>query len=278
MQDITRLSVSAKAEIAEYIKQDTLDAVNRRVTPAMIRDSFYTRHGKRMLDFIVALALFLLCVPFNLVIAIVTFFDVGRPILFRQSRIGMGEQPFVIYKFRNMTNATDANGELLPPRERVTKWGRFVRKTSLDELLNFVSILKGDMSLIGPRPLMDYYCDRLHVRHRAIYAVRPGLECPPLHPMGHTMNWQERLDNYVWYAENCSLWVDLRLAVRVVQSALDRKSTAARSGAEHGGLMGYDLQGNVIYTKQVPDSYVEQYLRAHGFRSLEEAISAREAG
>lgn len=275
MQDISELSLSEKSEIAEYIKRDTLAIVNSKVQKVKVKDSFYTRYGKRGLDFLVGLVGFIVSLPFNLIIASVTFFDVGRPIIFKQQRIGKDEKKFTIYKFRNMTNATDANGELLPPDQRVTKWGKFVRKTSLDELLNFVSVLNGSMSIIGPRPLLDYYVDRLNDRHKAIYAIRPGLECPTLHKVDHALSWQERLDNYVWYTENCSFLVDIRLCFRILEVAFDRKETARRSKAGHGGLMGYDFDGNIIYTKFVPDKYVEEFCQNHGYKDLQEAIEAR---
>ena len=245
MQDITALSLSQKAEIAEYIKRDNLAIVNEKVQKVNVRDSSYTRYGKRVFDILIAVLGFTVSLPFNLVIAIVTFFDVGRPIIFKQQRTGKNGKKFTIYKFRNMTNDVDANGELLPPEQRVTKWGRFVRKTSLDELLNFIPVLNGSMSIIGPRPLLDYYAERLHDRHKAMYAVRPGLECPTLHKVDHALSWQERLDNYVWYVENCSFWLDVKLCFRVVQIA-------------------------------VPDQYVEEFCRNHGYGDLQDAIEARD--
>lgn len=276
MKDISGLSQSQKAEIASYIARDNLELVNRNVKRVIVKKSFYTKYVKRLLDILIAAVALIVTSPINLVIAVITFFDVGRPIIFKQKRIGQNEEPFFIYKFRNMTNETDASGELLPPSERVTKWGKFVRRTSLDELLNFVSVLKGDMSIIGPRPLVDYYAGRLNARHKAIYAVKPGLECPTLSKTDHALSWQERLDNYVWYAENCSLKIDLKLAVRVVQLALDRKSTLQRSTANHGGLLGYDLDGNVIYTKAVPDKFVEEFCEKYHFVNLAEAVDSRE--
>ncbi len=275
MQDITGLSLSDKSEIAEYIKRDNLEIVNSKITQANVKDSFYTRYVKRVLDIIISLIALIVVAPINIVIAVVTFFDVGSPIIFKQKRTGKDEKKFTIYKFRNMTNDVDANGELLPPSQRVTKWGKFVRKTSLDELLNFVSILNGSMSIIGPRPLLDYYADRLNDRHKALYKVRPGLECPTLKKVDHALSWQERLDNYVWYAENCSFIVDVKLCFRVVQLALDRKETARRSKAGNGGMLGYDEDGNIIYTKLVPDKYVEEYCKNHGFANLQEALEAR---
>lgn len=275
MKDITELSPSQKSEIADYIKRDNLNHVNEKVIPNKIKVSFYTKYGKRCLDIIFSLLAIIITLPINFILAIITFFDVGFPIIFKQYRIGKDEKKFIIYKFRNMTNKTDSKGELLPPAERVTKWGRFARKTSLDELLNFVSILKGDMSLIGPRPLLDYYYDRMSDRHKTIYKVRPGLECPTVKRLDHVLSWQERLDNYVWYAENCSFFLDIKLMFRILEVALDNKSTSKRSSADSGGFMGYDHDGNVIYTKAVPEKYIDEFLKTHNYQSLEEAVLDR---
>ncbi len=274
-QDISALSKESKKEIAGYIKRDNLELVNANAAPVRVKDTFYTRVGKRCIDAAISLVCLLITSPINLVIAVVTYFDVGRPIIFRQQRTGKDEKPFTIYKFRNMTNDTDANGELLPPEKRVTRWGKFVRKTSLDELLNFVSVLKGDMSVIGPRPLPDYYAERLNVRHKAMYAVRPGLECPTIKSVDHPLSWEERLESYVWYVENCSFWVDLRLCFRMVAITFDRKSTTRRSVAGHGGFLGYGPDGSVLYTKSVPSCYVEEFCENHGYADLRQAVDAR---
>lgn len=275
MADISKLSLAGKAEIASYIKADTLDAVNKKVTPVIPKKSFYTKYGKRFLDILISLLALIVSSPINLIIAIVTFFDVGSPIIFKQQRTGLNEKKFTIYKFRNMTNEVDANGELLPASERVTKWGKFVRKTSLDELLNFVSILKGDMSVIGPRPLLDRYAERLNDRHKAIYLVKPGLECPSLHHAKHALSMQERLENYVWYVENCSFLVDVKLCFRVLELTFDRDNSKERSNAQNGGVIGYDLDGNLIGMRNIPDKYIEQFCINHGYRDLQEAIDAR---
>ena len=174
-----------------------------------------------------------------------------------------------------MTNDTDVNGELLPAAERVTKWGRIVRMTSLDELLNFVSIIKGDMSVIGPRPLLDRYADRLNNRHKGMYLVRPGLECPTIKPLDHELTMQERLDNYVWYVEHCSFLTDIRLCFRLVAAVFDTRSVKKRSKGETGGVLGYDESGKLIGTRNVPEKYVNQFCEAHGFTSIEEALAAR---
>ena len=275
MQDISKLSKSDKEEIAGYIKRDNLLSVNRNVKEVHPKSSFYVKYGKRACDIIISLAALIVSFPVNLLIGIVTFFDVGRPIFFVQQRIGKDGKPFKIIKFRNMTNETDENGELLPPAQRVTKWGKFVRRTSLDELLNFWSVFNGSMSIVGPRPLLDSYAERFNDRHKQRYALRPGLECPSLEKEGNVMSWQERLENDIWYVENCSLWTDIKLCFRIVQVALDRKATATRANADQGGFLGFDLEGNVIYTKSVPDHFVEEFCQKHGFTDLQEAVTLR---
>lgn len=276
--DISELSLAQKEEIASYIQRDNLGVVNKTAQPCKVRDTFYTRYVKRVFDVAISMLLLLVTAPLNLVLAAITYLDVGAPIIFKQQRIGRGGQPFPIYKFRNMTNAVDANNELLPPEQRVTKWGRIARKTSLDELLNFVSILKGDMSIIGPRPLLDCYATRLSERHKGIYEIRPGLECPTLKAVDHALSWQERLENYVWYAEHCSFGVDFRLALRMFSVAFNHKETERRAKAAHGGFMGYGLDGNAIDTKNVPDCFVEEYCAKYGYADLREAIPRQDAG
>lgn len=277
MVDISDFSLEAKMEIASYIKRDNLDSVNLKLNEVHVKDTFYTRYGKRMCDIVIALIGLIITLPINLILAIATFFDVGSPIIFKQARIGRFEKPFTIYKFRNMRNDLDVNGQLLPPNQRVTKWGKFVRKTSLDELLNFVSVLNGSMSVIGPRPLMDYYAERLNNRHKMMYAVRPGLECPTPYKVQHVLMWQERLDNYVWYVENCSLYIDIKLMFRLVSLMFNRNSTSHRSNASTGGLLGYDVEGNVIYTKTCPQKYVEEYCIKHGYLDAEDVVNQRMA-
>lgn len=270
MIDISQLSDNVKKEIAQYIREDSLKYVNEMVEQVQIRDSFYTRYGKRCMDVALSTIALIVTLPINLIIAVITFFDVGRPILFQQMRIGKKEKPFYIVKFRNMTNETDTSGELLPPSQRITKWGRIVRKTSMDELLNFWSIFKGDMSLVGPRPLLPVYLERLNKRDRQRYGVKPGLECPPRKTGAESFNWEGRMENDIWYVENCSFWVDMMLIFRIVQIAFDRKSVAARSSASHGGFLGYDKSGAIITTKAVPEKYYQMYLRNHGLEEITE--------
>lgn len=243
-------------EIAEQLAADRLDTINARLKDVKVKDTFYTRYVKRAMDIILSLMALIVTLPINLVIGIVTFFDVGTPIFFKQQRIGKNGKLFTIVKFRNMRNTVDERGELFPPSQRVTKWGKLVRKTSLDELLNFWSILKGDMSIIGPRPLPSEYLIRYNNRHKVRLAVRPGLECPPREPLDHVWTWQERLENDIWYVENISILTDIKMCFQLVQFALDRKNMSARSVAKIGTFMGYDLKGTAINLEQVPQEYI----------------------
>ena len=208
-------------------------------------DTLYVRYGKRAIDIFLSVAGLVITAPINLALAIGTRIDVGSPIVFHQERVGLNGKVFVLSKFRNMTNETDEHGELLPPEQRVTKFGKFVRKTSLDELLNFWSVLKGDMSIIGPRPLLVDYYDLWSDEHLHRLDVRPGLECPTPHKLDHPISWQEQFENDVWYAGNVSLGVDLKLAFRLVSLAFDGKQRSVRESGDKGYFIGY-IDGKVV--------------------------------
>ena len=135
--------------ISEFLKKRNLDIVNATSEPVHPRNGIYVKYVKRVLDLLISIPAFLVFFPFNIVFGICTFFDVGFPIFFKQTRIGKAEKPFTIVKFRNMNNKTDSDGKLLPARERVTKFGYFMRSHSFDELLNFWSVLKGEKDIIG---------------------------------------------------------------------------------------------------------------------------------
>lgn len=253
-KDLTR---EMRWEIAEKLANDRLSIVNSQLEDVVVPNTIYTRYVKRFLDFSIALVAFSVSLPINMVIGGITFFDVGMPLFFMQQRTGKDGKLFKIVKFRNMRIAYDDRGEMLPPEQRVTKWGRFVRKTSLDELLNFWSVLKGDMSIIGPRPLPPEYTIRYHKRHKARLAVRPGLECPPWKPIDHARTWQEHLDNDVWYVEHISFKTDVIMCLRLVQYAFNRKNTAVRSEAGGKIFEGYTLDGQVLTVDQVPQEYID---------------------
>ena len=232
--------------------------INKNLDEIRPSATLYSHFGKRAIDIVVSSCALAVTLPINLVLAAVTFFDVGSPIFFVQERIGIDGKHFTMIKFRNMTNETNEEGELLPASERVTKWGSFARKTSLDELLNFWSVLKGDMSVIGPRPLPEEYLYRYNKRHRGRLSVRPGLECPPRQRLGHILTWNEQFENDVWYAENISFRTNALMLFNLVRFAFDRKMANARANVkEKGTFMGYDEDGIAINLEEVPQEIID---------------------
>lgn len=251
-----RLTRAQRWEIADRLAEERLPRVNSLLAPVRPRKTLYSRFIKRGIDVAVSAVALVVTLPINVVAAVMTFRDVGRPIFFKQVRVGKDGKEFTLIKFRNMTNERDERGELLPPEERVTRFGKFMRSTSLDELLNFWSILKGDMSIIGPRPLVPEYTHRYSNRHRMRLATRPGLECPPRHLSDRVWTWQEQFENDVWYVENVSFRTDVLMLFNLVRFALDRKSSDARATAQRGTFMGYDLNGVAINMDGVPQEYI----------------------
>lgn len=245
----TSLVTHEEERIAHLLREKNLQHKNETSQKVCPRDSFYTRYGKRMLDIMIALPAFLLLIPLNFVLGICTFFDVGMPVFYRQTRIGRNGKSFTLVKFRNMNNAADDEGKLLPPSQRVTRFGKFMRKFSLDELLNFWSVVKGDMSIIGPRPQPVFIYERMCDRHKMRTAVRPGLECPRvIHVPGEELcKFQRTFENDIWYVENCSLALDIKMAwllVKMVFSMEKRESQASGKGISY--FVGYTEDGIAI--------------------------------
>ncbi len=255
-EDIDKLTKAERWKIADWIAEDRLPRINSFVTSVKPKKSFYGKYIKRLIDIVVSFTVLIISLPINFLLFIVTVFDVGRPLFFTQKRAGKDGKVFSIFKFRSMTNKTDENGELLPPSKRVTKWGKFVRKTSLDELLNFWAILKGDMSLIGPRPLPPEYTSRYNDRHKMRLAVRPGLECPLHKRTEHLRTWQEQFENDIWYIENLSFRTDCIMILRLIQMIFDKKATKARGVVQRRAFMGYSEDGIAIALADTPEEYL----------------------
>ena len=248
--------IDFRYRIAEIIKKNNLVYVNQHSKPVYYRKTVYSQYGKRVLDIILSGTALIILAPINTILAICTFFDVGWPIMFSQYRIGKDGKRFSIIKFRNMTNEKDENGELLPAEKRVTRFGRFVRKTSLDELLNFWSVFKGDMSIIGPRPLPEGYMDRFSNRHKQRHLVRPGLECPILKGDAFRSSWTKQFENDIYYVENISLLLDIKMCFALVRMTFDRKSSKKRGDSNAGTFMGYEKNGECINSHRVPVEYL----------------------
>ncbi len=184
-----------------------------------VKKSVYTIVIKRLLDiFLSSLAISILS-PLFLLIAIFELIYHGSPILYSQERPGLHGEIFRIYKFRSMTNATDKDGELLPGEQRLTGFGRIIRRFSLDELPELFCIFTGKMSIIGPRPLLVNYLPLYTERHKMRHEVRPGFACVPLEPI-KTWSWNDQFENDIWYIENCSFLVDCKMVFAVLREAI----------------------------------------------------------
>ena len=199
--------------LVSFLRERNFDRANATAEVVVPRQNLYSRYGKRVLDVSIAAVVLLVTLPFNVVFGLLTLRDVGRPVFYKQERTGRDGKPFVMVKFRNMSDKRDSEGNLLPASERVTKFGRFMRKYSLDELLNFWSVLKGDMSIIGPRPYPTFFTERMTDRHKMRHAVRPGIECPKMISLPNEAErlYNIKLENDIWYVENISFGNDLRM-------------------------------------------------------------------
>ena len=179
---------------------------------------------KRSIDFIFALLLLLIASPLLLLIAVLVKINLGNPVLFHQVRPGLHGKPFKMYKFRTMLDSTDDNGDILPDEFRLTPFGRFLRSTSLDELPELLNILKGEMSFVGPRPLLMEYLPLYSNRQFRRHEVLPGITGWAQVNGRNAIDWPERFEMDVWYVENHNLLLDLKiilLTVRTVFSASD---------------------------------------------------------
>lgn len=255
------LNKAQRWEVSEIIAEMNLPTINKSIREVEYKDTFYTKYIKRFFDIFFSLIALIILSPVLIIMAILTYLDVGHPIIFKQTRVGKNGKPFTMYKFRNMTNEVDANGELLHPSKRVTKLGKFMRRTSLDELLNFYSVLKGDMSLISPRPLVEEYTNRYNKRHKGRLLIKPGLECPPIDPSKSNRTWQNQFDNDVWYVENISFKTDLKMTLNFIKLLFDRSNNKQRSNATgKGSFIGYNEEGKVINEKGVPLELIERVL------------------
>lgn len=248
-----------KCTIIAQMVEKNRDVINENSIPVHPRKSLYTRFVKRAIDLIIVVPLFCVLLPVNLTIGVVTFFDVGRPIFFMQKRTGKDGKPFNLVKFRNMTNTTDEFGNLLPPNQRVTKWGAFVRKYSLDELLNFWSIIKGDMTIIGPRPLPSSFDDRYSERHRMRTLVTPGLECPSISANKGVRLYQEQFENDIWYVENISFLTDVKMVIALIKLVFNSKERSDHAVVGGGDFVGYDDNGIAFSMRRIPEKYEKAY-------------------
>ena len=198
----------------------------------------YTSIGKRSGDLILATLALLACAPLLLAIAAVVRLDVGRPVLFRQRRPGLNGTPFMLLKFRTMRNTRDSTGNLQADADRLTRLGRFLRSTSLDELPELWNVLKGDMSLVGPRPLLMRYLDRYTTEQARRHDVRPGMTGLAQVGGRNALTWQQKFALDIEYVNNCSWRLDVTILARTVRDVLARRNVNQPGHATAQEFMG----------------------------------------
>jgi lipopolysaccharide/colanic/teichoic acid biosynthesis glycosyltransferase len=198
----------------------------------------YRRIGKRVLDLAVTIPALLLLSPVMMVVALLVRFRLGSPILFCQPRPGLGSKPFALLKFRTMTDTHDAQGDLLPDGERLTPFGRFLRSYSLDELPEFLNVLKGEMSLVGPRPLLMQYLERYTPEQARRHEVKPGITGWAQVNGRNALTWEQRFALDTWYVDHWSLWLDVRIIILTLWKILLREGINQPGQATAQEFMG----------------------------------------
>lgn len=199
----------------------------------------YKHFFKRVLDFCVSFIVLICISPVLLVLTLwLHFANKGSGVFFYQERPGLNGKIFKIIKFKSMTDERDSEGNLLPGEQRITKPGKFVRKTSLDELPQLFNVLKGDMSLIGPRPLVPRYLQLYSKEQMRRHEVRPGITGWAQVNGRNSITWTKKFELDVWYVDHVSLWLDLRIIWMTVKNVLQRKDID--SGGGKVGSVGFD--------------------------------------
>jgi len=186
---------------------------------------------KRVWDFLFILLAGLFLLPVILIVGLFVILKHGSPILFTQVRPGLHGKPFRMYKFRTMTNGKNEHGELLPDAERLTKFGQFLRSSSLDELPELWNVLKGEMSLVGPRPLLMEYLPLYSKRQARRHEVRPGITGWAQVNGRNAISWEEKFELDIWYVENQSLALDLKILLMTVKKVFVREGISAEGEA-----------------------------------------------
>lgn len=193
---------------------------------------------KRLIDIIVAFIGIVVLSPVFIVLYFVVKSKLGTPVLFKQERPGLYGEIFTMYKFRSMTDETDEHGELLPDEIRLTKFGKLLRKTSLDELPELFNILKGDMSLVGPRPLLVRYLERYTPEQARRHEVKPGLTGWAQINGRNAISWEEKFALDVWYVDNWSLWLDIKIFFMTFAKVFKSEGISSDTSATMEEFMG----------------------------------------
>lgn len=199
---------------------------------------YYRKYFKRILDFVISLILLVFFLPVFLLLATLLWI-IQRNVFFIQSRPGKGGKVFQLIKFKTMTDKTDGYGKLLPDKERLTSIGRWLRATSLDELPQLINVLKGDMSLVGPRPLLPKYLPLYNDFQKRRHEVKPGITGWTQVKGRNSLSWDDRFKLDVWYVDNVSLWLDLKILFLTLVKVFKREGINSE-----GSVSGIPFTGN----------------------------------
>jgi sugar transferase EpsL len=199
----------------------------------------YCQWGKRIFDFLFAAVSLLLLFPLVLLIGLLVRIFLGTPVLFTQIRPGLNEKPFRLYKFRTMLNKVNRQGQLLHEQERLTTFGRFLRSTSLDEIPELINVLKGEMSIVGPRPLLMEYLPHYSDTQRRRHALRPGITGWAQVNGRNTLSWKKKFKLDVWYIDNCSFILDCKIIFTTMAKIIKRDGINA---FENVTMTRFDLE------------------------------------
>jgi len=194
--------------------------------------------AKRVFDLVVVGMISLLLFPVFVMVGLLVRLKLGTPVFFRQQRPGLRGEPFMLYKFRTMTDACDAEGRLLPDAVRLTPFGRFLRSTSLDELPELFNVLKGEMSLVGPRPLLMEYLPRYTSEQMRRHEVKPGITGWAQVNGRNALSWEQKFAMDVWYVDHCSLWLDMKILWLTLIKVLRREGISAEGHVTATKFMG----------------------------------------
>ena len=204
---------------------------------------FYEKYTKRFLDIICSLAALIVFFWLYAILAVLVRVKLGSPVLFTQERPGKEEKIFKLYKFRTMTDEKDENGQLLPDEVRLTRFGHLLRATSLDELPEAFNILKGDMSIIGPRPLLVRYLPRYNAEQRRRHEVRPGLSGYAQVHGRNAVSWEDKFKMDVWYVDNVSFLGDVKIVFQTVKKAfIKQEGISSETSVTMEEFMGSDIK------------------------------------
>lgn len=203
----------------------------------------YKKYLKRVMDFVLSLLAIIVLSPVLLIVAILVRTKLGSPVLFKQNRPGKDEKIFKLYKFRTMTDEKDENGNWLPDELRLTKFGKMLRSTSLDELPELFNILKGDMSIIGPRPLLVRYLPRYNAEQKRRHEVRPGLSGLAQVNGRNAISWEDKFKYDVEYVDNVTFFGDIKIIMQTVKNVIKRDGINSETSVTMEEFMGSEMKG-----------------------------------